>query len=301
MPNNSLGTARRSTPTLGRIQNTGTNRAAITMQRNEDAFPTIQQAALLLLTSFLLQYVIGIVLYDYRRSIDLGEHELTALSMLLSNGLLLATVLHFQRRSHLDLLHSSPASVLATSALLVPPVLLLVPLITLLDYTLIYLLERVFPLSRWEEQAFAHMVAGSVGSVVTTCILAPVLEEMLFRGVLLRSFLHQLPRWYAISVSALFFGFAHLNIYQFVLAFWLGLFLGWLYERSRSLIPCIALHASLNSWVFFSAQGVQGQNSTNTEFSAVEWSTSILAALFGAWLLRRFLIGSSSRTPNNAA
>jgi len=248
----------------GQIQNSNTNRASFTMQRKEEAFPSIQQSALLLLASFLLQYVIAIALYDYRRSIGLGEHELTALSMLLGNGVVLATVLHFQRRSYRELLHSSEASALATTTLLVPPVLLLVPMITLLDYTLISFLERVFPLSRWEEQAFDYMVAGSVGSVVATCILAPVLEEMLFRGVLLRSLLQQQPRWQAIAVSALFFGFAHLNIYQFVLAFWLGLILGWLYERSRSLIPCIALHGALNSWVVFSAQGVQGQSSTNT-------------------------------------
>lgn len=271
------------------------------MQRSEDAFPTIQQSALLLLASFLLQYVVAIALYDYRRSIGLGEHELAALSMLLGNGLLLATVLHFQRRNHRDLLHSATASALATTTLLVPPVLLLVPLITLLDNSLITFLERVFPLSRWEEEAFAHMVAGSVGAVVATCILAPVLEEMLFRGVLLRSFLQQHQRWHAISVSALFFGFAHLNIYQFVLAFWLGLFLGWLYERSRSLIPCIALHGALNSWVVLSAQGAQGQSDTNAEFSAIAWSASILAASLGAWLLRRFLIGSSSRAQKNAA
>ncbi|WP_395669011.1 lysostaphin resistance A-like protein [Rhodoferax sp.] len=271
------------------------------MQQKEDAFPNIQQSALLLLAGFLLQYVIAIALYDYRRSIGLGEHELAALSMLLGNGLVLATVLHFQRRSYRDLLHSSATSALATTTLLVPPVLLLVPLITLLDYALVSFLQNVFPLSRWEEQAFANMVAGSVGSVVAACILAPVLEEMLFRGVLLRSFLQQQPRWQAISVSALFFGFAHLNIYQFVLAFWLGLVLGWLYERSRSLIPCIALHGALNSWVVVSAQGVQAQNSTSTEFSAVGWAASLLAALIGVWLLRRFLIGSSAATPKNVA
>ena len=38
-----------------------------------------------------------------------------------------------------------------------------------------------------------------------------------------------------------------MNIYQFVVALVLGVLSGWLYERSRSLIPCIALHVSYNS------------------------------------------------------
>ena len=270
------------------------------MREADDSFPSIPQAVLLLLAGFLLQYVLGAALYDHRRVLDLGEHEVNALVMLLSNGLVLATVLHFQRRSHRDLLHSSESSALATTALLVPPVLLVVPLILLLDYALMSILERIFPLSRWEEQAFSEMVASSVGAVVATCVLAPVLEEMLFRGVLLRSFLGKHPRWAAISASALLFGFAHLNVYQFALAFWLGLFLGWLYERSRSLIPCIALHAALNSWVVMSEQGSGAQSSSPHEFSLLTWFAALVSASLGLWLLRRLLVGAGAQPSKSA-
>jgi membrane protease YdiL (CAAX protease family) len=77
---------------------------------------------------------------------------------------------------------------------LVPPVLLLVPLTMMLDGVLIDCLEALLPVSAWEQQAFAGMVAGTLPAVVATCIVAPVVEEMLFRGILLRSFLEQYPR-----------------------------------------------------------------------------------------------------------
>lgn len=260
------------------------------MPDSSDTFPSVPQAALLLLASFLLQYVVGAALHDHRHTLGLDQHQLTAMALLIANGLVLATVLHFQRRRHRDLLHSSPSSVLATTALLTPAVLLLVPLILHLDHTLVSALEYIFPLSQWEEQAFAQMVADSLGAIVATCILAPVLEEMLFRGVLLRSFLNQHQRWPAIAASALFFGAAHFNIYQFVLAFLLGLVLGWLYERSRSLIPCIALHATLNTWILLSAHSTPAQaEEASSGFTFSSWVAAALSALLGAVLLRRFL------------
>ena len=38
-----------------------------------------------------------------------------------------------------------------------------------------------------EQVLFASMKADSVGMIVAICVLAPVLEEMLFRGIILRS------------------------------------------------------------------------------------------------------------------
>ena len=60
-------------------------------------------------------------------------------------------------------------------------------------------------------------------------------------GIILRSFLQQYERNYAILGSAVVFGFYHMNIYQLVGASLFGIVAGWLYERTRSLIPGIAI------------------------------------------------------------
>lgn len=268
------------------------------MPSRRDSFPSVPQAAALLLVGFLLQYVISAALYDARRSLDLSTAQLNALVMLLGNGLVLAFVAHHRGTTYRDLLHPSPASPWGTLLLLVPPVLLLVPAVVVLDEALISSLEAIFPLSRWEEQAFEGMVSGGLGAVVAACVLAPVLEEMLFRGVLLRAFLMQHPRWAAISYSALFFGVAHLNIYQFALAFLLGLLLGWLFERSRSLIPCIALHAALNGWVVASSQLDAANARGPQQMAPTAWFLAAAAAVLGALLLKRLL--GRGRRPNSA-
>lgn len=271
------------------------------MPTRNDSFPSVPQAFALLLVDFFLQYFIAAALYDVRQSLDLSTPQLNALTMLLANGALLAFVIHHRDTTYRDLLHPSRSSARSALLLLVPPVLLLVPAIVLLDEVLGAALEAAFPLSRWEEQAFEGMTQGNLGAVVATCVLAPVLEEMLFRGVLLRAFLVQQPRWAAIAYSALFFGVAHFNIYQVALAFWLGLLLGWLFERSRSLIPCIALHAAVNTWVVVYS-GLGAEHARGPEHTALAtWLFATVAAVVGALLLRRLLATYPPPSRANAA
>lgn len=271
------------------------------MQSDAERFPSAPQAAILLLVHFLVQYVMGALLYDLRHSLGLASAQLGALAMVLASGLILASAMHYRRMTYRDLVHPSSSSVFAASVVLVPPVLLLVPLVLLLDETLMSILHQLFHLSAWEEQAFSDMVASGLPALLATCVLAPVLEEMLFRGLILRSFLGQYPRWAAISFSALFFGAAHLNIYQFLLAFCLGLLLGWLFDRSRSLIPCIALHGALNLAVFLSSQDrPAGSDSLFDQAGVLGWSLAGACACVGLLVLHR-IFGFSMKRGEKAA
>src|SRR5258708_35546238 len=72
---------------------------------------------------------------------------------------------------------------------------------------------------------------------------------MLFRGIILGSFLEEYARPRAFVYSAALFGLAHMNVYQFAGGFAIGVILAWLYERSRSLWPCIFLHRAYDSLV----------------------------------------------------
>jgi membrane protease YdiL (CAAX protease family) len=81
-------------------------------------------------------------------------------------------------------------------------------------------------------------------------IFVPVAEELVFRGAILRVLLNLFDRqmhWVAIVISALIFGAIHMNLAQGIHAFILGLLLGWMYYRTQSVIPGIALHWVNNS------------------------------------------------------
>ena len=83
--------------------------------------------------------------------------------------------------------------------------------------------------------------------VVSTCILAPLLEELLCRGMMLRGMLETRSPRSAILWSAFLFALMHLNPWQSIPAFLIGLLLGWVYYRTRCLWATIFLHCLNNS------------------------------------------------------
>ena len=84
--------------------------------------------------------------------------------------------------------------------------------------------------------------------IVSTCILAPLLEELLCRGIMLRGMLaRRKAPWKAIVWSALIFAVMHMNPWQSIPAFLIGLLLGWVYYRTHSLWATIFLHCLNNS------------------------------------------------------
>lgn len=257
-------------------------------------FPSGLEAFLLVVTLFIAEYLIGAALYDARGILSMEPRQLTGLIMVLGNGLVFTFVMQYKGLRYRELFHSSKSSGFATIVVLVPAIVMTIPAQLILDGFVQGLLVWLFPLSTWEEAWFKDMASGSFGMIVCVCLLAPVLEEMLFRGIILRSFLQQYSKWAAIVGSATLFGFAHMNIYQYVAALITGLFLGWLYERTRSLLPCIALHAGYNTSVILLGSDGVTQKSIDS-ISSFSWIAALLLGLAGMFILRRCLIGPVER------
>lgn len=88
---------------------------------------------------------------------------------------------------------------------------------------------------------------------VAVGILAPLAEEVVFRGAILRTLLGIMSKknhWVAIMISAAIFGIVHANLAQFINALLMGLILGWMYYRTGSLVPGILLHWINNTMAY---------------------------------------------------
>ncbi len=87
------------------------------------------------------------------------------------------------------------------------------------------------------------------GGYMVIALLPPVVEEMVFRGCVLKSLLRWKPqlKWGMIALSALFFALVHMNPAQMPHAFLIGLLLGWMYERTGSIVPGVAYHWANNT------------------------------------------------------
>ncbi|HEX8611707.1 MAG TPA: type II CAAX endopeptidase family protein [Telluria sp.] len=235
---------------------------------------------MLVVALFMVEYVVGAGLYDVRGSLSMEPRDLAGMIMVLSYGIVFTALMHYKSLSYHQLFHSSSASRRATVLVLFPAIALMLPLILISMVTLDTAMMTLFPMTSQEQALLAGLNADSVTMIVVICVLAPVLEEMLFRGIILRSFLGQYPKWAAILGSAGLFGFAHMNIYQYVGAVIIGVFLGWLYERSKSLLPCIALHAAYNTACI--TVDWRDAGTAPESFPVFAASTWLLAMLLGA-------------------
>lgn len=247
-----------------------------------ETFPGLWGGLWLVIASLCLEAVVAALLGGLVPG--LGAMEQGALARLLSNAALFTGLLAYKRLGYRSLFHDRPDTLAATLVLTVPPVLVLVPALLVLEGWVQAALTALVPLSAWEVQAFEAMARPSPGAIVMVALMAPVLEEMLFRGVILRSLLRSHSRGVAIVHSAGLFGLAHFNLYQFVGAMSLGLLAGWLYERTRSLWPCIALHGGFNIGVLWLSAGP-----AQPDFGAGATVAALLAGSAAAWCLLRWL------------
>ena len=87
--------------------------------------------------------------------------------------------------------------------------------------------------------------------LIESCIIAPIFEEVLYRGILLKGLINKYNSKIAIVYSALIFGIAHLNIPQGINAFLLGLILGTVFYYTRSIYLCMIMHFVNNLLVNF--------------------------------------------------
>lgn len=129
--------------------------------------------------------------------------------------------------------------------------------------------ELGFRLSPDEERLLGGLMNHDLGFLAVG-ILAPLAEEMVFRGAILRCLDNVLGarlRWAAIVVSALLFGVVHGNMAQGFGAFVLGIALGWMYLRTGSIVPGVVFHWVNNSIAVFVYRLMPGAaDLTLTEF-----------------------------------
>ena len=112
-------------------------------------------------------------------------------------------------------------------------------------------LTRVFlPMPDLLEGVFEGLITAPTsvwGSILALVVVAPITEELLFRGLILRGFLAQYSVRKSVLVSALLFALIHLNPWQFAGAFVSGVIFAWWFVQTRSLLPCLFGHALFNA------------------------------------------------------
>ena len=108
------------------------------------------------------------------------------------------------------------------------------------------LVSQIMPLDNSLER-IRLLIATPLGCLGVG-LIAPIAEEIVFRSGIIGTMLrHRVGSTSAIIISSVIFGIVHFNPAQSMFAVCMGIMLGIIYVRSRSVLPCIICHVVNNS------------------------------------------------------
>jgi len=213
-------------------------------------YPDIYEAIIVLVVLFVLQVgfsaaTAGLVLIATGMPSPPGDPAVTGATLI---GAYALTVLWVLRRSPKPFAALFPFS--RFRLILFLPLLVAVVGLGIVSSEVDNLTRFVLPMPPFVARLFVRLVSGGALSLFVLAVVAPVTEEMVFRGFLLGGLLRCYSPRKAILISAALFMVFHLNPYQFFSTFAVGLLLGWVFWKTRSVWPCVLLHAANNAAVW---------------------------------------------------
>ncbi|HIZ85279.1 MAG TPA: CPBP family intramembrane metalloprotease [Candidatus Coprenecus stercoravium] len=197
------------------------------------------------------------------------------------------------------------ASVTRRQAPQEPRVLLAaVPVAVLVELAFIILISALtswMKTPQWYDDMLLRMYTDELlPTAVTVCAAAPVLEELLFRRIILRGLVRRMPEWKAVAWSSLLFAVAHLNPWQAVPAFAMGCLFGWIYVRTGRWWSVVLMHA-VNNALTVLVVALSGPDAAlapldrllGPDLYYILLTVSAVVSVFGLWLIRRITSGTN--------
>jgi membrane protease YdiL (CAAX protease family) len=123
-----------------------------------------------------------------------------------------------------------------------------------IEFTAMVIFSLTASLFKQSAQAYESMVSGMMSSwfaFIAVGLVAPIVEDFIFRGLILNELRRNYSVTVAIIIQAVLFGAMHLNISQGVYATFAGLILGIIAVSANSVWPAVIGHIMMNSSALF--------------------------------------------------
>ena len=157
----------------------------------------------------------------------------------------------------------------------------------------------------WFEQIMSGLTGGNfILSFICVSIFAPLFEEWLCRGIVLRGLLTTMRPASAIAVSAAFFAVLHMNPWQALPAFLLGVVFGYVYYKTGSLKLTMLMHFVNNTMALVMSRIPSLQDAETFADVMSPWAYACVIAaciifLAAAFITLRAIPMSSENAPCN--
>lgn len=211
------------------------------------AFPSVWQAVFLTVAVVVLQVAVVLPMTQWPFGDEsLADHPLgLALANTVAFGVVLLYALHRSETEAARLFRLRPMPLAAV----LPVVVATFGFVVLLSEV-----DNVFrtfvPLPEEAAEALADIVdveESLLATILVLVVVAPVTEELLFRGVIYRGLRSRYRFWPSALISAALFALAHFNPWQLLTAMCLGVVFAWYVHETRSIAPAMIGHAVNNA------------------------------------------------------
>ncbi|HEV2970250.1 MAG TPA: ABC transporter permease subunit/CPBP intramembrane protease [Pirellulales bacterium] len=256
--------------------------------RDRGETPTLGAAVFCGVLILIVQFFIGLLLASNQKLDFAGAVGLALVSQLVPIAAPVALLTWFLTRSPrktLLLRRPAPAAILAALAMAVA----VHPVASALQM----LLEELYPAGRTAEalgeilKLFQQAPAWWIPLLVIA-ILPAFCEEFAFRGFILSGLRHSGSKWRAIVISSLFFGISHQVLQQSLVAFAVGMLIGYIAVQSGSIWPGLVFHATYNSLGWLQFVWNKEIDRILQEQPALAWSLLFVGAVIVLWLANWF-------------
>ena len=271
-------------------------------------YPNISQAIWLIILLLLLVFALGILvgILDTVAGYSLAKHPAVFTTLwLIAIGLILRRGLKKSGASVREVFPLGP----------IRPTLLLPMAMTIFGASILLsemdnLLRTFLPAPSWFIDFMMMLVGARVslwGSFIALVVVAPLTEELLVRGLILRGFLGHYSVRKAVVASAILFGLLHFNPWQLIGGTVFGTLFAWWFVQTRSLLPCLFGHALVNALPLIASgmlhleiQGYSGDVSRHITFQPLWFDlVGLLLAVLGVWLLIQAFGKPGNMTPED--
>jgi len=218
-------------------------------QVRQKYYPTILQAIHLLILYLFIQTVVDfpLALIDYYNDTDYLYHPIK--KIILGVGSTVFILIYGFKKSQARLVEVFPVKMFNP--------LIIIPIATFFWGIQLQLdrvnewVNQIIPAPVWFWELFNKIFEndfGWWGAFMKVAVTAPVVEELIFRGIILQGLRRNYNAFVSVFTSALLFALFHLNPWQFPATFVLGLLLGWIMLRTQNIFLSILGH-SINNFL----------------------------------------------------
>ena len=259
------------------------------------AYPNLRQTIWLLFLFVVIQVglVVAVLVVDRWKF----EDDFLLGILMLANFVIL--LVYVYRRTDLDWRHIRPLFNTRFDWRIWPCVAISVVGLGMLDTELMKVAIRIAPVPEWMQEIYRSEIlrkTSFLSAVFGAAVIAPLGEELLFRGIILSGLLAHHSRVCAVLLSAVFFGMLHLDPWTFAPIFISGMVWAWWVIRTGSLLPALFGHALNNliavTILHSNISGFDMSGDLNdATFNPWWWTVTGLAlAALGLWWFSRVAI-----------